>query len=335
MGFSCIESLRLEINERLMRVFPDSDEPFLREVLQAHSYPLASGGKRVRPLIVLLVAGSFAGERGVAMAWPGALALELVHSYSLVHDDLPCMDNDDLRRGRPTVHKVYGEAKGLLVGDGLLTRAFALLAEQFSNLSNEESHDCVPDAVETLLRLLSIETLAHAAGEQGMIAGQWMDVSVSHDLRENPAATLELLETLKTGRLLSAAFELGVLAGLAARGSGPEALGSSKAGHVRVLARECGETLGVAFQICDDLLDTTAPSSLLGKSPGKDAAQKKLTAVSVYGAGRAADSAREWTDRSMRSLEKLLSHGARVEAPSREFAADLSELCRQLLFRKV
>lgn len=324
---SLTHQLRTELNQRLSLVFPDSNDPFGREVAQAHSYPLASGGKRVRPIVTLLAAGSFACQRGLALAWPFALALELVHTYSLVHDDLPCMDNDDLRRGRPTVHKVYGDAKGLLVGDGLLTRAFGLLGE-----GNEQM---TTDPLELYLRLQGVDILARAAGDAGMIAGQWMDMSCSSETRENSATILERLQLLKTGKLLGAAFEMGFLAGLAGREGQVEALLSGRAQHVRTLARETGEALGVAFQICDDLLDATASSSEVGKSVGKDAKQHKLTAVSVFGAGRAQDLAKHWTDRGLLGLEKVLAHRAGVTTEQDSYGSELTELCHALLFRKL
>ena len=212
-------ALRLPaVEARLAATFPDAWPPLLKE---ACHYPLQTGGKRIRPLLVLAAAEAVSGKPGdeVRDATNAAAAIELVHSYSLVHDDLPCMDDDDERRGRPTVHKKYGENVGVLVGDALLTEAFLVLAG-------------APAEV--------IRGLAHAAGASGMIAGQGADIGLG-----GKVSTLESLVTLhrgKTGALLRAAVTMG---------------GRCAGADSATIARldRYGDALGLAFQIHDDLLD--------------------------------------------------------------------------------
>ncbi len=233
--------------------------------VQAHLYPLLAGGKRIRPLFCLLIAAAIGGEKGLQMAWPAALALECIHTYSLVHDDLPCMDNDDFRRGKPTTHKIYGEAQGLLVGDGLLTQAFQILAE--SHLPAE-------------LKCQLISALSCASGASGMILGQWLDLhfTANPQINEFTKATwsdLERIHCLKTGELLSAAWQMGMLIGL-------ESVGLKKKELV-LKTKVTGMTLGLVFQLVDDILDATASSETLGKTAGKDESQNKLTAVKLLG----------------------------------------------------
>lgn len=196
---------------------------------QACRYALESGGKRVRPLLVLLSNQACNGHRAAAL--PAALAIELVHTYSLVHDDLPACDNDAMRRGRPSLHMAFDETTALLCGDALLSDAFAVLAEW------------VAADLEPVCYLHMVHELATAAGSRGMVQGQLLD------LLSAPAnkTELELLHHLKTGRLLGAACALGAW--------------SAGAGSERVTAlRRCGEQIGLAFQIIDDLLDGDASS---------------------------------------------------------------------------
>lgn len=232
---------------------------------QAHLYPLIAGGKRIRPLFCLLIAAAMGGEKGLKMAWPAALALECIHTYSLVHDDLPCMDNDDFRRGKPTTHKIYGEAQGLLVGDGLLTQAFQILAES-------------PLPAELKCQLISM--LSRASGASGMILGQWLDLhfTANAQINEFTKATwsdLERIHCLKTGELLSASWQMGMLIGLES--------GGLKREELVLKAKVTGMNLGLVFQLVDDILDATASSETLGKTAGKDESQNKLTAVRLLG----------------------------------------------------
>jgi farnesyl diphosphate synthase len=222
----------------------------------AMRYALLGGGKRVRPLLVY-AAGELSGA-GTAVLSRAAAAVEMIHAYSLVHDDMPCMDDDELRRGKPTVHVAYDEATALLVGDALQAQAFLVLAEAASGAS-------LPPARQVaMLRLL-----AHAAGSAGMCGGQAIDldsVGISLSL-----AQLERMHQLKTGALLRASVVLGALAG--------KDLSDDEMTALNVYAR----AIGLAFQVVDDVLDATADSATLGKTAGKDAADNKPTYVSILG----------------------------------------------------
>jgi geranylgeranyl diphosphate synthase type II len=223
---------------------------------RAVRYSLFAGGKRIRPLLALAAAEAVGGDAADAMSL--ACAVEMIHTYSLIHDDLPAMDDDDLRRGKPTSHKVYGEAIAILAGDALLTRAFYLMAEVDAD-ANEEA----------LRRRLFVTTmLAVAAGTTGLIGGQVLDLeSEGHAV---DAATLERLHRAKTGALLAASVRGGALLA----GAGAEDVARLDA---------YGSAIGLAFQVVDDVLDGTADDAALGKTAGKDEAAGKATYVSVHG----------------------------------------------------
>jgi geranylgeranyl pyrophosphate synthase len=251
-----------------------------QEISKAIKHPLEAGGKRIRPLLVLLMAGAFGGEKSIQIARKSALAMELIHTYSLVHDDLPCMDNDDYRRGKPTVHKVYGEAKGLLVGDALLTQAFLVISQtDWKGEADLTSH--------------LVQTLAESSGASGMIWGQWLDMTFAG--QQN--ITWEQLETVhqnKTGKLLGASLELGVLCA------------SCCDDEIRKQARRAGILLGLAFQIMDDILDVTKSSADLGKTAKKDVDQNKVTAVSLLGMETAKRYVVRFTEQTISLLKKIL-----------------------------
>ena len=222
---------------------------------RAVRYSLFAGGKRIRPLLVLATAEAVGGAADVL---PLACAVEMIHTYSLVHDDLPAMDDDDLRRGKPTSHKVFGEAVAILAGDALLTRAFHLMA------------DVAPDAGDEALRrrLGAIAVLGEAAGTTGLIGGQVTDLE--SEGRAVDAPTLERLHRAKTGALLAACVHGGALLA----GAGAEDLARLDA---------YGSAIGLAFQVVDDVLDGTADDAALGKTAGKDEAAGKATYVRVHG----------------------------------------------------
>jgi farnesyl diphosphate synthase len=252
-----LATARGEAEAALERILPPAGE----ELADAMRYSTLAGGKRLRPALALAVhdvlGGSAAPRDEVAEA---AAALELVHTYSLIHDDLPCMDDDALRRGKPTCHVVHGEAMALLAGDALQSLGFEVLA------SRPRGESLAGRRAEAVL------LLARAIGSGGMAGGQALDLAASGHGREDlrTAGRLREIHEKKTGRLLSAACELGaVLAGAT--------------GESREAAARFGDSLGVLFQIADDLLDVTATAAVLGKSVGKDVAQEKLTYVSVFG----------------------------------------------------
>ena len=252
---------------------------------EAMRYAALEGGKRVRPLLAFA-----AGE--VTQAPPekleiAAAAVELIHAYSLVHDDLPCMDDDVLRRGKPTVHVEYDEATALLVGDALQTLAFQLLAE----------HRLASDAAR---QLEMVKLLAHAAGSRGMAGGQQIDLESTGKTLTLPE--LEFMHIHKTGALIRAAVLLGAACG--------EPLGEAE----RAKLDHYAKALGLAFQVVDDLLDAEASTATLGKTAGKDSRQGKSTYVSLLGTHRTRDLAQELRADAQTALEGLGSRARRLSS---------------------
>jgi geranylgeranyl diphosphate synthase type II len=245
-----LEMLRLLVESRLRASLSSLGEgcpPILREAME---YSLLAPGKRLRPLLVLLATEACGGDRETGM--PAACAVEMIHVYSLIHDDLPAMDDDDLRRGQPTSHKRFGEALAILAGDALLTLAFGVLSEAY-----------LPITASACCR-----ELARAAGASGMVGGQVDDL-----LWEKQGGCLEELESLhdrKTGALFQACLRLGLWVAQGERPEGP-------AKWVQEALDRFGRCFGLAFQITDDLLDVESSSELAGKRVGKDAAKGKLT----------------------------------------------------------
>ncbi len=247
----------------LERVLPAAELAPAR-LHQAMRYAVIGGGKRVRPLLAF-AAGALVGAPLERVAMAGA-AVELIHAYSLVHDDMPCMDDDTLRRGKPTVHVEYDEATALLVGDALQSLAFHVLAEQ-------------PLADDPAVQVEMLRLLAHAAGSRGMAGGQAIDLAAvgrTLDLGE-----LEFMHIHKTGALIRCATLLGALCG--------RALTEAERSGLDRFAR----SIGLAFQVVDDLLDAEASTATLGKTAGKDAQANKPTYVTVLGARAAKEWARE------------------------------------------
>jgi farnesyl diphosphate synthase len=262
----------------------------------AMRYALLGGGKRVRPLLVYAAGALFGADAQVLSR--AAAAVEMIHAYSLVHDDMPCMDDDELRRGKPTVHVAYDEATALLVGDALQSQAFLVLAEA----AGIES--LPPARLVAMLRLL-----AYASGSAGMCGGQAIDldsVGLSLTLEQ-----LEQMHQLKTGALLRASVVLGALAG--------KDLSADELAALNAYAR----AIGLAFQVVDDVLDATADSATLGKTAGKDAADNKPTYVSILGLE---------PSRALAEQLRLDAHAAL--APFGEKALRLRELADLIVQRK-
>ncbi len=259
-------------DRELERLLPPMHAAPVR-VHEAMRYAVFGGGKRLRPVIVRLVCAHFGGlEREAALA---AAAVECVHTYSLVHDDLPCMDDDDLRRGRPTVHKVYGEALAVLAGDALLTHAFALLAR------------CGP------LTADMVGVLAEAAGAAGMVGGQDLDLCATRGpARRAERAEVEEIHRLKTASLIAASAELGAIAARARPAQ-------------RTAAQAYGLALGRCFQAVDDILDVTGDAATLGKTPGKDERAGKATLVAALGLEGARKEARGLAAEARAAGERL------------------------------
>jgi geranylgeranyl pyrophosphate synthase len=270
-----LSQLLQELESQWLTLFPNSENDF--NLSSAHRYPLEAGGKRVRPLFCLMSAGAIGGDAGAKRAFQSAVALECVHTYSLVHDDLPCMDNDDLRRGRPTTHKVFGEANALLVGDGLLTKAFEVLVSENSGWELLES-------------VLVTRILGHASGSLGMVRGQWFDMALEKGAWTGHSAAEKLWEIhrLKTGALLGAAFEMGFVNGQFETNKSWDAQQwKLEFKDFQKKFEELSNHLGLFFQIQDDVLDATRSASELGKTAGKDSANEKLSAVSFWGLEKA------------------------------------------------
>jgi geranylgeranyl diphosphate synthase, type II len=274
------EHLREEV-EAYLAGLRFADEPAAAGLEEAMRYSLLAGGKRIRPVLALATARALGREPRDVL--PLAAALELIHTYSLIHDDLPAMDDDDLRRGRPTCHVRYGEDVAILAGDGLYAEAFRhVLSEQ----AGEPAH-----------LLAAVCELAAATGVNGMVGGQYIDV---RGLVEGGAASLRRLHELKTGRLIGACVECVLLL----HGAGDVESGGSTLTHFRSFAAE----LGLLFQIVDDILDVTGTEDTLGKPQGSDERHGKLTYVSSYGLEGAREMARE----SHRSAREALAKAART-----------------------
>jgi len=247
-----------EIDQALDVLIPPPEGPEGR-LFEAMRYAAIGGGKRLRGFLVLEGARQFGVAREAALRT--AAAIEMLHAYSLVHDDLPCMDDDDLRRGKPTLHKAFDEATAVLAGDALQAHAFHVLAEP----------DTHPDPA---VRAELCRCLARAAGPRGMCAGQMLDMLAEAAAEPLEEAEIGRLQLLKTGKLIEFAAEAGAILGKAP-------------GPLRLAFAAYGRDLGAAFQIADDLLDATASAEETGKRTGKDAAAGKATLIGLLGLARA------------------------------------------------
>lgn len=271
---------RRQVDEALERWLPpQGDHP--PKVHEAMRYSVFAGGKRLRPILALLACEAVGGNAEDAM--PAAAALEMVHTYSLIHDDLPAMDDDDYRRGRRTCHRVYGEAIAILAGDGLLTHAFQVLA----------------DAGATRLApgvcLQVIAEIARAAGSHGMVGGQAMDILAEGHEIDRP--TLLYLHTHKTGALIRASVRVGGMAG----GAGEEQLQA---------LTQYAERVGLAFQIVDDILDIEGATAEMGKTAGSDLRRKKATYPAVMGVEESRRQAAQLLEEAKQAVHPLGEKGA-------------------------
>ena len=269
-------ALKSRTNASALAALAEDDR--LALLAKAQDYSLMAGGKRVRPALVLEVAEMLGGSKAAAL--PFACAIEMIHTYSLIHDDLPCMDNDDVRRGKPTSHKVFGEANAILAGDGLLTDAFAVAA----------SH---PDKDKALR---AVRLLATAAGSVGMVGGQMMDLAGENE--RLPLDTLLTLHARKTGALITASVQLGAVAA-------GEREGTSAWEALTLYAQR----IGLAFQVIDDVLDVVADPALLGKTCGKDQSENKTTLLTYYTLDEARTYARTLTDEAISAIENVDKEG--------------------------
>lgn len=273
-----------EFNSRLPEFFPLTTAPE-GQVVEAMKYAVMNGGKRLRPFMVSESAKLFG--LGFEDSLRTAAALECLHSYSLIHDDLPAMDNDDLRRGKPTCHKAFDEATAILAGDGLLTYAFEIL-------SDEKTH---PSAD---IRIALVNLLANAAGAfTGMVAGQMLDLYADTAPNAGTENLVKHIEEMKTGRLIRYACEAGALLG-----------GASTTEKEALVAY--ARRIGIAFQIADDILDVEGDQALVGKTLNKDSAQGKATFVSLYGLEKARQTAKDYIDEAKEILTRTFGEKAAV-----------------------
>jgi geranylgeranyl diphosphate synthase type II len=284
-----LQERRRLVEEALDRALPP-ESAWPATIHRAVRYSLFAGGKRIRPLLVLAAGEAVGGSRDDVM--PLACAVEMIHTYSLVHDDLPAMDDDDLRRGKPTSHKVFGEGIAILAGDALLTRAFQVLAEPPAG----------GDTARLRRRLAAAALLAEAAGTTGMIGGQVLDLE--SEGRVVDATTLERMHRAKTGALLGACVRGGAVLG---------------GGEGETLARldRYGSAIGLAFQVVDDVLDETGAAHELGKTAGKDARAGKATYVSVHGLEASRKLAQRLLDEALAALAPLGARGHLLEGLAR------------------
>jgi geranylgeranyl diphosphate synthase type II len=264
-----LEETRRKVDERLEEYLPSPDG-FGARLHEAMGYAIASGGKRLRPVLCLWVNDCLGGDREEVL--PAACALEMIHTYSLIHDDLPAMDDDDFRRGRPSCHKAFDEATAILAGDGLLTQAFEVVAR------HTPSTDLVPGLV---------RVLARAAGPQGMVLGQMRDLEAEG--RDPEIEVVKAIHEKKTAAMIAAAFEMGALSARAPAG-------------MQERMTRAGQWIGLAFQVIDDILDIVATSEQLGKTAGKDHEEQKMTYPAAVGLEASRTAAREMTDRALDEL---------------------------------
>ena len=278
-----------EVEETLAALLPsitsDGDRLAEARVIEAMRYA-CQGGKRLRAFLTLETATAFGVSRGSAMRV--ACALECIHAYSLVHDDLPCMDDDDLRRGRPTTHRTFGEATAVLAGDALQTHAFTLLAD-------DRTHE------NAFIRIQLVTAIAKASGAMGMVGGQMIDIEAESAPAPLTLPEITRLQRMKTGALIEVACQAGGI------------LGKANAAHMRML-EGYGRDFGLVFQIVDDLLDIEGDVAAVGKAVGKDADAGKATFVSILGVEEAKDRAKRLTAQAIAHINPLGDRSAVLAA---------------------
>lgn len=288
-----LKKMQQMVDENLEKYLPLADE-LPSSIHASMRYSVFAGGKRVRPVLMLSACEAVGGDMRTAI--PAACAMEMIHTYSLIHDDLPAMDNDDFRRGNPTNHKVFGEATAILAGDALLTEAFILLSKP------EWAEGLAPS---TLARV--IHEIALCSGSRGMIGGQVVDME-SEGKKEIDLATVQYIHTHKTGALIRASVKTGAL------------LGGAGEADLNAMIRY-GEAVGLAFQIADDILDIEGTTEQIGKDAGSDQARGKATYPAVMGL---AESKRRASELVETAIEALYRFGEKAE-PLRAIASYIAQ----------
>lgn len=290
----------MQIDEIIAEYLPN-EEGYQKTVLQAMNYSMTAGGKRLRPMLMSESAALFGDVRDMRALPAFMAALEMIHNYSLVHDDLPSMDNDEYRRGRKTTHVVYGEGMAVLAGDGLLNYAFETAARSFDSADTMEEYRRTASA---------IQILGRKAGIYGMIGGQCADLEAEEKEDGMTDEMLLFIHEHKTAALIQAAMTIGAtLAGAA--------------GHEVDRLEKCAYDIGIAFQIQDDILDVTSSLEVLGKPVGSDEKNHKLTYVAMYG-----------LEESGRKVEELSKEAIEILASFSQRNVFLEELVRQLIYRE-
>jgi len=287
----CARSVEAGLSDILTGARLSGPGPAAERLVAAMRYGSLEGGKRLRPLLVRQAAAIFSVPAAATL--PAGLAVEMVHGYSLVHDDLPAMDDDDLRRGHPTVHKAYDEATAILAGDALLTHAFGVLADPA----------CHPDPA---VRIALVAELAAGSGAGGMAGGQMRDIA--GESRDLPDAEIAVLQAMKTGALIRAAVRMGAMLG----GADPRALSALTA---------YAEAAGRAFQLADDILDVTATPEAMGKATGKDAGLGKQTLVARLGVEEARKALHAIVNEAVAYLRTFGPKADGLRATARYFAS--------------
>lgn len=301
MNFKEELGLKTEQIERILSEHLPSEEGYQKTVLQAMNYSVAGGGKRLRPMLMSESAALFDDTEKVPALPMFMAALEMIHNYSLVHDDLPAMDNDEYRRGRKTTHVVYGEGMAVLAGDGLLNYAFETVAKAFDSTGTMEDYRRIAS---------SIQILGRKSGVYGMIGGQCADLEAEESENDLTDETILFIHEHKTAALIQAAMMIGAtLAGAA--------------GEEITRLERCAYNIGIAFQIQDDILDVTSSLEVLGKPVGSDEKNHKLTYVAIHG-----------LEESKRKVEELSREAIGILASFSRRNPFLEELVEQLIYRE-
>lgn len=264
-----IEAVNKKLEEFMPVLYPE-------DIFKAMKYTVTLPGKRLRPVMCIETCRMFKGN--IEDAFPTACAIEMLHAQTLIHDDLPCMDNDDFRRGKPTNHKVFGEANAILAGDALLTFAPQIIIKNSKNLGSDK-----------LIRIM--EEYFHAAGAFGVIAGQVVDIESEKNYPENAQETLEYIHTHKTADLFKLALRTGAI------------IADASEKEIEEIT-EFGQNMGVAFQIADDILDETSTFEEMGKTLGKDKEAGKLTYTNLYGIEKSREDLNNLIERCFEILKK-------------------------------
>ncbi len=286
---------RKTLVDKALKKFMPNPSGLASDVIRAMNYSLFAGGKRIRPILCIVGAEAVGGSTDSVV--PVACAIELIHTYSLIHDDLPVMDNDDLRRGKPTNHKVFGEAVALLAGDGLLTLAFNLMAGYGAEKKVEKN---------ALLRV--IDLIASAAGYKGMVGGQVVDIT--YEGKESDPSVVEYIHRHKTAALIAASVTAGTI------------LAGGNKDEEKSINRY-GQQIGLAFQIADDILNIEGDKGLMGKGTGSDKEKGKITYPSVFGTAESKKIQKELINNAIESLKRFDNR-----------AEPLRDLARYIIQRK-